>query len=206
MRPVGAAGIRIEVQCPRLGKHVGGCGRVGDEPVDVDIAVAIGEVDAGCIMMALEEAAAPQIDASLETGKVTAGARIGEVLVAVVDLLPEEAHPAGSAPAGAERTALGVGQRIADALVQRAERREAELSRDGRRRIRFRQLYAAFKRLPLCTTPRRVVGPKSYCATLEPAKYCLVCGQTRSAVSAWSEFPHRKMKRLGWSPARISST
>ncbi|WP_244145517.1 hypothetical protein [Paraburkholderia mimosarum] len=105
-------------------------------------------------MMALEEAAAPQIDASLEIGKVTAGARIGEVLVAVVDLLPEEAHPAG-----AKRTVLGVGQRIADALVQRAERREAELSPDGRRRIRFRQLYAAFKRLPLCTTLTRHVGP-----------------------------------------------
>ncbi|MEM5330426.1 hypothetical protein VSR34_28025 [Paraburkholderia sp. JHI2823] len=151
-------------------------------------------------MMALEEAAAPQIDASLEIGKVTAGARIGEVLVAVVDLLPEEAHPAG-----AKRTVLGVGQRIADALVQRAERREAELSPDGRRRIRFRQLYAAFKRLPLCTTLTRHVGPKSYCATRASAKYCLVRRQNRSAVeSDWPKFPHRKTKRLRWPPVRTS--
>ncbi|CAE6847459.1 hypothetical protein R75461_07313 [Paraburkholderia nemoris] len=81
-------------------------------------------------MMARQEAAAPQVDARLETNQRAAGARIGERLIAVVDLLAEQTHPAGAAPAVVAGSSLRLRQRVANALMHRAERGEAHLPRN----------------------------------------------------------------------------
>ena len=80
--------------------------------------------------MAGQEAAAPQIDATLEAAHPATGARIGKSLVAVVDPLPEEARPVGAGDAGALAAGVRKCQCVADALVQRAERLQAHLPRD----------------------------------------------------------------------------
>ena len=130
MRPVTAERIGIEVKRPGALQHIGRCVRIGDEPVDVHVAVEIAEVEAGNIALAGHEAAAPQIDSELKADQPAAGARVGKGLVVVVDLLTDDAAPRGAGPA------LGVGagipnrQRIADPLMQRAERGEAHLPGD----------------------------------------------------------------------------
>src|SRR5580704_11773284 len=80
--------------------------------------------------MAGKEAAAPEIETALETAEPAAGARIGESLVAVVDLLTIEARPVAAGNTSAVAAGVGQCQGVADALVQRAQCREAKLPRD----------------------------------------------------------------------------
>jgi hypothetical protein len=70
--------------------------------------------------MAGKDAAAPEIESALEAAKPAAGARIGESLVAVVDLLTIEARPVAAGNTSAVAAGVGQCQGIADALVQRA--------------------------------------------------------------------------------------
>jgi hypothetical protein len=80
--------------------------------------------------MAGQEASAPQIEPALKTAQPTVGARIGERLIPVVDLLAEEARPIGPTPTCARAAGIVLCQRVADALVQSAERVETKLPRD----------------------------------------------------------------------------
>jgi hypothetical protein len=80
--------------------------------------------------MAGKDAAAPEIESALEAAKPAAGARIGESLVAVVDLLTVEARPVAAGDARAVVAGVRPCQRVTDTLLQRAQRRKAELSRD----------------------------------------------------------------------------
>lgn len=130
MRPVTACRIRIEIERAGVGEHVARCRRVGDETVHPHVGVAIRQIDAGRVAMAGKQATAPEIESALETAEPAAGARIGERLVAVVDLLAVEARPIAAGNARAVAAGIRPCQRVTDTLVQRAQRREAKLSRD----------------------------------------------------------------------------
>ena len=96
MGPVAASRIAVETQCAGTALHIAGCGSVGDQAVHIDVAVGKRQVDAGNIAMAGQEAAAPQIDATLKAAHPATGTRIGKGLVAIVDPLAEEARPVGA--------------------------------------------------------------------------------------------------------------
>src|SRR5262249_34124933 len=99
MGPVAPERIGIEVQRAGVLQDVTGRRRVGDETIHVDIAVAVGEVDSCGIAVTRDQASAPDINAGLDADHLAAGARVGEGLVVVVDLLTEQTAPDGLLPA-----------------------------------------------------------------------------------------------------------
>ena len=98
--------------------------------------------------MAGKEATAPEIETALETAEPAAGARIGESLVAVVDLLTIEARPVAAGNTSAVAAGVGQCQGVADALVQRAQCREAELPRDRLHHARGRKFRPMIGQMP----------------------------------------------------------
>ena len=95
MGPVAPDRIGIEIERAGVLQNVGGRRRVGDETIHAHIAIAVGEVEAGGVAVARDQAAAPDIDAGLDAGHLAGRARVGEGLVVVVDLLAEQAAPHG---------------------------------------------------------------------------------------------------------------
>jgi hypothetical protein len=130
MRPVAAQRIGIEVERPGLSHRVSRHRRVGDEPVDVHVAIEVAEIEAGDIAMAGDETGAQEVEPGLNAEQLTLGARIREGLVAVVDLLADNAGPGRAAQTLVFRAGIFNSERVADPLVQRAERSQAQLSGD----------------------------------------------------------------------------
>ena len=80
-------------------KHEGGCRGIGNEAVNVDVGVAIGEIETGIVLVAGDQAVATEeICAGLETGDLTLSTWIGECPVMVINLLAEYPAPDRRAP------------------------------------------------------------------------------------------------------------
>src|SRR5262249_48026636 len=118
MRPIGSTGIGVEINCASPGRNIAGVRFVCDKAVHVHGAVAVGEVEAGGVVMVGDETAAPDVEPGLHAEQPAGNAGIGEGLVSVVDLLAEEASPAGAAPTLSVSAGIFDRQRIANALMQ----------------------------------------------------------------------------------------
>ena len=93
MRPVAARRPASEVHRSSAVEDIGRRRRIGDQAIHVGVHVSVSAVEAGAVVVPVDQRSAQKIDAALEAPEIAAGARIGEGLIVVVERLAEEAAP-----------------------------------------------------------------------------------------------------------------